>query len=235
MPKAFDSWQVFGHKPIEKLEANLWRVEGELPGNNGTRVMTIAKMRDGGLLIHNGIALEEPLMKEIEAFGRPSVLVVPNGFHRLDSKVYKQRYPQLKVVAPAGSRKKVEQVVKCDADYANAPRDEDVKLHHWEGTKDAEGLLEVKSGGSTTIVVNDVINNLPKMGGLFGFLLAPTGVASVPRLARWMIVKNKPAFTAHVEKYASSPSLKRVIVSHGAVISDRPGETLREVTKRLNG
>jgi len=233
MPKAFDTWQVFPHRPMEKLEPNLWRIEGDIPLQKGTRVMTIAKMRDGGLLIHNAIALEEALMKEIEAFGTPKVLVVPNGFHRLDAKVYKQRYPQLKVVAPAGSRKKVAEVLPVDADYASAPSDEDVKLHHWEGTKDIEGLLEVKSNGGSTVVINDVVNNLPKMTGLFGFLLAPTGVPAVPRLSRWMMVKNKPAFAAHLQKIAAMPALKRVIVSHGAMISDAPGDVLRTVAQRL--
>src|SRR5262249_14085749 len=67
MPKAFDTWRVFPHRGLEKLEPNLWRVEGDLPGGNGTRVMTVARMRDGGLVIHSAIALEEPLMAELEA------------------------------------------------------------------------------------------------------------------------------------------------------------------------
>ncbi len=68
----------------------MWRVrvEGDLPGNNGTRVMTIVKLKDGSLLVHNATA-----------FGEPAILVVPNGYHRLDSKVFKKRYPKLKVIA----------------------------------------------------------------------------------------------------------------------------------------
>ena len=83
MAKPFDTWQVFPHRPIEKLSPNLWRVEGDIPGAKGSRVMTLARLRDGSLLVHNAIALEEPLMAEVEAFGNPSILVVPNGFHRL--------------------------------------------------------------------------------------------------------------------------------------------------------
>jgi hypothetical protein len=40
----------------------------------------------------------------------------------------------------------------------------------------------------------------------------------VPRIARLMMVKNKPAFRSQVEKLASDGDLKRVIVSHGAVM-----------------
>ena len=35
------------------------------------------------------------------------LLVVPGGFHRLDAKIYKARYPQVKVLCPAGARQKV--------------------------------------------------------------------------------------------------------------------------------
>jgi hypothetical protein len=233
MPKAFDKWQVFPHRPLEKLEPNLWRIEGDLPGANGTRVMTIARLKSGSLCIHNGIALEEELMKEIESFGTPSLLVVPNGFHRLDSKVYKERYPSLRVICPTGARAKVEQVLKVDATYADGTGDETVRLSHLEGTKNREGVLEIESEGKRTVIFNDVLNNLPKMGGLFGFLLAPTGQPSIPRLAKWLTISDKPALRAHLEKLAATPNLSRIIVSHGAVMTGQPGEILRTVASAL--
>jgi hypothetical protein len=233
MPRSFDKWQVFPHRPLEKLEPNLWRVEGDLPTGNGTRVMTIAKMRDGSLLIHNAIALEEPLMSEIEGFGRPAILVVPNGFHRLDAKIWKERYPSLKVFCPAGAQKRVSQVVPVDGTYADAPHDDDVRLFHIDGTKDQEGALEVKSGDTTTVVLNDVVLNLPRRGGFVGFVLAPTGRPSVPRFARWMMIKDKGSFRAHLERVAGTPNLRRLIVSHGAMMAERPSEILRSVAAEL--
>jgi hypothetical protein len=218
MAKPFDTWQVFPHRPIEKLTSNLWRVEGDIPGADGTRVMTIAKRAKGGLVIHNAIALEEDLMKGIEAFGEPAELVVPNGFHRLDAKIYKARYPKLKVYCPAGATKKVSQVVPVDGSYADAAQDDAVKLVHLDGTREQEGVLIVRSDDGLTVVVNDCINNLPKLGGFFGFLLAPTGRPSVPRIARWMMVKDNPAFRAHVETLAGDGDVQRVIVSHGALM-----------------
>jgi hypothetical protein len=233
MPKCFDTWNVLPHRPLEKLEPNLWRVEGDLPGGRGTRVMTVARMRDGGLLIHNAIALEDALMAELEAFGRPAVMVVPNGLHRLDAKVFKQRYPQLKVVAPARSREKVGQVVAVDHTYTDAPRDEDVRLFHFEGTQGKEGALEVKSDGATSVVVNDVICNAPRMGGIPGFLLAPTGIPSIPRFARWMLVKDRATMASELEAIASTTGLRRVILSHGPMLDDDPATVLRSIASTL--
>ncbi|HVU04656.1 MAG TPA: hypothetical protein VHE30_23035 [Polyangiaceae bacterium] len=233
MPKAFDTWQVFPHRPLERLTENLWRVEGDLPGGQGTRVMTIAKLADGRLVVHNAIALEEDLMKEIDAFGTVSAIVVPNGFHRLDSKVYKQRYPNAKVYCPASTTKKVAQVVPVDGSYADVPHDDSVKCYHLDGTKDGEGVLEVKSSSGTTLTFNDAICNLPKLSGFVGFFLAPTGEASVPRFTRWMIAKDKQAFRGHLERLAKTENLSRIIVSHGKMITDAPGAELGRIASAL--
>lgn len=232
MPKAFDTWQVLPHRPLEKISENLWRIEGDLPGT-GTRVMTIARLADGRLVIHNAIALEEELMKEIEAFGTPAAIVVPNGFHRLDSKVFKERYPNAKVYCPTKSTKKVEQVVHVDGNYDAAPHDANVRLFHMEGSGDGEGILEVKSNDGITLVFNDVICNLPKLSGFAGFFLAPTGTASVPRFARWMMVKNKSAFQGHLQRLAGTEGLRRVIVSHGKMLTDSPAKTLESIARAL--
>jgi hypothetical protein len=103
---------------------------------------------------------------------------------------------------------------------------------HLEGCKASEGVLEVKSADGTTVVFNDAICNMPKRKGVIGFLMAPTGKASVPRVSRWMIVKDKTAFARQVNAMAT-PDLRRVIVSHGSMITERPAETLKSVAADL--
>lgn len=233
MPKAFDTWTVFPHRPLEKLADNLWRVEGDIPQGGGTRVMTLARLGDGRLLVHNAIALEESLMQEIEAFGKPAVLVVPNGFHRLDAKVYKARYPEAKVYCPEGARKKVEQVVPVDGSYDDAPHDDQVSLTHLEGTKKGEGVLLVRSKEGATVTLNDALCNLPTTGGFMGFLFGPTGHPSVARIARWLVMKDKQSFKDHLTRLADTPDLTRLIVSHGKMVSNGAAEALRAAANEL--
>jgi hypothetical protein len=233
MAKIFDTWTVLPHEPLEKLSENLWRVEGVMPDGKTRRTMSLARMKDGRIFIHNAIALEEPAMKEIEAWGTPAFIVVPNGFHRQDALIYKKRYAGAKVYAPRGSAKKVADVVSVDGTYEDAPKDEDVRLAHLDGCKEVEGVLEVRSKDGVSLIFNDALCNMPKLGGVIGFMLAPTGTASVPRVMRWLAVKNKVAFAKDLERLAATPSLTRVIVAHGRVIDDAPAQALKAAAASL--
>jgi hypothetical protein len=233
MANAFDKWTVLPHEPVQKHSENLWSVQGTMPDGKTRRQMTVAKMSDGRLMIHNAIALEDALMSELEAFGKPSFLVVPSGYHRMDARVFKERYPSLTVLCPSGHRKRVEQVIKVDGSYDDAPKDDAVSLRHLDGLKGNEGVLQVTSPEGTSLVFNDAINNLPQMGGFFGFLFAPTGRPSVPRLARWIMVKDKPAFRAQLDALADTSKLQRIIVSHGEIIASDPAKALHAVASEL--
>src|SRR5262245_57788373 len=153
MPKAFTEWTVLKHDPIEKLADNLWRVSGLLPGMGGDiqRQMVVARRKDGQLVVYNAIALADDEMKQIEARGAPSKIVVPNAFHRQDALIWKRRYGGAKVVAPPGARKRVAKVVPVDVTTEDAPRDDEVKLFSMDGCP-AETCLEVRSDGDVTLV-----------------------------------------------------------------------------------
>lgn len=236
MPKAFSTWTVLPHGPIVPLASNLWQVTGSLPDMPIGRAMTIARMEDGRLLIHNAMALEDSAMKEIEAWGEPAYIVVPNGWHRLDSAVFRARYPGAKVVCPAGSRKKVEQVVAVDLDYDAMPGDGTVALAHVDGLKQAEGVVTVRSEDGVSLVFNDLVFNLAHGPGLFGLvfrLLGSTGGPRVTRLFRLTSVKDRKALRAHLERLAATPDLVRIVPGHGALIDRDAAAVLAGIAGRL--
>jgi hypothetical protein len=96
----------------------------------------------------------------------------------------------------------------------------------------------VKSAAETTLVFNDAIFNLPHLGGFTGFVFkhitASTGGPRVSRLMRWGVVKDKAAFRAHLLRLAETPALKRVIVSHGAMVTDDPVGMIRTAAATLD-
>ena len=146
--KAYDTWTVLPHSPLRQLEENLWWVEGSLPNMPLKRVTTIVKMGSGDLVVHSALALDDPTRAAVEALGPLRYLVVPSGYHRLDAKAWKARYPEARVLCPVGSRRRVEQVVSVDGSYADLPADPAVRLIPLEGMPD-EGVMEVKSKAGT--------------------------------------------------------------------------------------
>ncbi len=236
MAKANDTWTVLEHGPVEKLSSRLWRIEGALPGMPLRRVMTVAKRADGTLVVHNAIALRAEVMKEIDAWGEVATILVPNGWHRLDAKVFKERYPRAKVLCPGGSRKKVEEVVTVDGTYDDFPEDEHVSLRTLDGVKRFEGVMIVRAE-DTTLVVTDAVFNMPHLPGLQGFVLKhltqSSGGPRVSRVAKLLMIADKKAFADDLDALAEIPALKRIVVGHHETIEDDPRGALRAVAASL--
>lgn len=237
MAKANDTWKVLPHRPIEKLDARIWRVEGDLAGMPLKRVMTVARRADGGLVVHNAVALDDASMKEIEGWGDVRFIVVPNGYHRLDARVFKERYPKAQVLCPRGARAKVEEVVAVDGAYEDFPSDEHVSFVTLEGTKVSEGVMIVRDASGTSLVFNDALFNMPHLSGFTGFvfryLTQSSGGPRVSRVARWFVVKDMKAFAAHLARLADTPGLARIVVSHHETIVNEPATVLRDVARSL--
>lgn len=228
-------WTVLRHDPIEKHEDNLWSVVGDIPEMALRRRMVLARTRDGRVVVHNAIALDEAAMREVEAWGEPSVLIVPNGFHRLDAHAWKQRYPRSQVVCPPGADKAVRKVVEVDAHYDALRGDDTVRAETLDGVKGAEGVLVVTSGDRLTLVFNDVLFNQPHLPGFQGWVMkaiGSTGAPKVTTIARVAIVKDKAPLRAHMTRLAALPGVARVVPGHGDLLAD-PAATLRAVAAAL--
>ncbi len=230
-------WTVLPHGPIERLEPNLWRVEGSLPRMALRRVMTLIRLEDGRIVIHSAIALDERAMSEIEAWGRPAVLLVPNAYHRLDAPAWVARYPDIEIRCPPGGRAKIEAVVRVDADYRGFDGGQTLSIEILDGIGGSEAVLIVRSPGGTSLVFNDALFNMPHGRGVAGlvfrYVTGSTGGPRVTRLFRLLAVKDRDRFRAHLERLAATPGLVRIIVSHHQVIDDSPGEALLRVAKRF--
>src|SRR3954463_400323 len=121
-------WTVLPHDALEHVEDDLWVVSGALPRGPVRRRMMIARLADRRLVFLNAIPLREESMREVESFGTPAFLVVPNGLHRLDIAAFKARYPAMRVLAGTGSAKRVGRAVHVDGGFDEVPRDPRVRV-----------------------------------------------------------------------------------------------------------
>ena len=240
MPGFHAEWTVFPHGPVETIDDGILSVEGEIrmPLGIFPRRMTVAALNGGGTVVFSPVALHEPAMQEIEALGRPRFMVVPNGFHRLDARVWKKRYPNVKVLCPPGAKKRVEQAVAVDA-TSDVLADGAVSFVITDGTRRAESALLIRRKGGSTLVINDLISHIRRPMGLganifarvFGFGVKRPQMA---REVRWLLVNDKAALARQLRHWAAIPDLKRIIVSHGDIIENEPAEVLKRVALTLD-
>ncbi len=238
MPKPLTEWKVLPHGRLTTIEDNILTVVGDIPMPVGDmkRQMAVVRLRDRRLVIFSAVALDEEEMRALEDFGEPAFLVVPNDHHRLDSKIWKDRYPAMQVITPRRAREKVEKVVPVDATSADFG-DPDVALITVPGTQEHEAALEVRGPNGTTIVLNDVVGNMRNTSGIGGWFLRMMGFAGdkphVPVPVKMTMISDKAALAVQLRRWADLPSLKRILVSHGSTIEDDPRGALRELAVSL--
>ncbi len=239
MPQPFTEWKVLPHGRLTAVEDGMLTVTGDIPMPVGNlkRRMTVVRLGDSRLVVYSAIALDESEMRALEAFGTPSFLIVPNDHHRLDARIWKDRYPALKAIAPAGVCDKVEKVVPVDATHVDFG-DPDVTLVAVPGTREHELALEVRKPDGTTLVLNDIVGNIRDSSGFGGWMLRLMGFAGeeahVPLPVKMTMIEDKAALAAQLRQWAGLPALKRIVVSHGEIIEDDPQGVLRGLAASLD-
>ena len=147
MTRPFQQWKVLPHGKLAEVDENVLTVTGEphMPLADLPRRMTVARLNNSRLVVFSAIALDEVEMRSLEDYGRPAFLVVPNDHHRLDARVWKERYPSMQVVAPEGSRtKEVEEAVHVDTTDPSFG-DPNVQFVTVPGTRGHEAALVIRT------------------------------------------------------------------------------------------
>ena len=238
MTRPNENWNVLPHGKLTPIDDGMLTVEGriKMPLMDLPRRMTVVRLHDSRLVVWSAIALDDAAMATFEAFGRPAFLVVPNDHHRLDAKAWKNRYPELKVIAPEGAREKIADVVAVDTTSPDFG-DPGVTFVTVPGTREHEAALVVRKERGTTLVLNDLVGNIHAASGIDGWLLRLAGFAGddaqIPRVVKMALVKDAADLRAQLLEWAELPGLRRIIVSHGEPIESEPQRTLRDLAASL--
>jgi hypothetical protein len=95
----------------------------------------------------------------------------------------------------------------------------------------------VKSKDGTTLVFKDALMNMQKLPGLGGSMMGLFGFTGpkpkVSGPARMVLVKDKKALRADLERRAGAERLVRVKVAHGAPVTVSPADALRQAASGL--
>lgn len=226
--------RLFPHGEFRQLAPKLWIVRGGLPFPI-YRNMIVYRLPDERLVLHSLVALSEAGMKQLEALGKPSILVVPHGFDGMDAHWYWERYPQAALLTPDEERSRIEEDgTKVTDDPARVLPSLGFKLHKVVGLKFTEYVLEAPVEGGTALICTSVLANTGAApSGFIGRLVAMSmmsGDKLAPgRMLRTFMVKDKAMFKNFLATLSTIPNVKIVTVSHGDPI------TSGDITAKLDG
>lgn len=238
-------YQVTPHGPIERVDDNLWSVESAVPGIPGgpfPRRMSIVRLGDGTLLLHNAIPLDEAGLAALHALGRPSLLVTPSPLHCLDANAVRERFG-VRLLCPAGAARAVRERTAVDGTLEELPRNPAVRFEPLGGVPSGEGVLVVTSGAGEvgarlSLLLGDVLLNVPHLPGFWGFVYRLGGFTGRAKCGPiWLkrAVADRAALRASLERLATTPGLHRLVPSHGPVIERDPGRVLVDVARDIKG
>lgn len=233
-----DEWSaaVYPHGRAESQAENLWLVRGSLPRGPLPRNMVIHRTPSGRLWLHSALAMDAAGMAALEALGEPGWLVVPNGFHRLDAARYKERYPGLRVLAPAAACAAVEKVVAVDGSCEEELPAAGIRCLQPAGVKPGELIYEIPVPGGVALVATDLWFHLPHQpgfGGLILRLMGSSGAFGMTRIGRWMMLQDKAALRRWMLDLAARDDIRTVLVAHGDPLTGDCGSALRQAAERL--
>ncbi len=227
-------WTVTKHRPIEKLDDNLWVVEGKVPGLAIMRRMEIVKRSDGTLLFYHAVPLEQAALREVRAWEKPAYLVIAHDNHGIDAHPF-AKHLGLKVFGPKGNLEKMRKKFDVDGALEDIPPDPAVSVVSIAGTRFDEPVAVVASGNGarTSLVFCDAFQNNRKEGILLLFRLLRFAGPKVPWVFKLFFTRDKPALRRDLERLAALPGLTRLVPCHGDVVSADAAGALRRAAATI--
>jgi hypothetical protein len=198
-------------------------------GTRLTSTMTVLRLGGGGLVIHSPIELTPECRAAVEMLGTVAHLYAPNLYHHVRIGEWSEAFPSARVHAPAGLEKKrpdlrIDRRHGDDADPAFAGVIDEVRV---EGFRLGETVLFYRP--SRTLVVADLVHNI---GGdhrgwtrLYTRMMGFYDCVALSRALRSTAFSDRVAARRSLDELLALPS-KRVIVGHGATVTDGAREAL---------
>lgn len=212
---------------------DIWIGEGPVvpffPGFPYPTRMAVIRLSDGSLFVWSPVALSDGLKGEVDSLGPVRYLVSPNFLHHLFLGEWKSAYPNARLFASPGLRKRRKDLI-FDGDLADAPdegwaADLDQVLVHGSFVM-TEAVFFHRA--SRTVIFADLIENLPRdwFGGWRAYVARLDGIMEpnpgAPREWRASFINRRKARAA-LGRILDWP-IERVLIAHGKP-ADSNGKT----------
>jgi hypothetical protein len=91
--------------PLRSIGPEIWARDGDWNGTVFGRRLTLCRLADGRLVVHNAFRLREEDYAELASLGKVAYILVPNRFHASEAADFQRRFPEAEIIAsPAAKR-----------------------------------------------------------------------------------------------------------------------------------
>lgn len=187
--------------------------------------MAVIVLAGGGLFIWSPVALTPALKAEIDTLGPVRCLVSPNRLHHLFLGEWKAAYPQARLYASPGLRKKRKDL-HFDGELGDQPAPEwagDIDQVLVHGSVLTEAVFFHRASG--TAIFTDLLQNFRPdwFKGWQGTLARLDGIVApcpgAPREWRASFIFGRRAARAALRRILAWP-IKRVLIAHGEPVTE---------------
>jgi hypothetical protein len=201
---------------------NLWTADHELTMPGGVPLptrMTVVRLEDGALALISPVPLDDALARELARLGQVSHLIAPNLLHHLHLGPAAQRYPEAKVMGPAGLAAKKPGLGILPIEFENGALGGVLSAITVDGAPKF-GETAFFHAPSRSLIVADLVFNVERPPSWkTAMMLWTTGTRGKLAQSRlWSFaVADRPAAAASSQRILAW-DFDRLIVAHGEVI-----------------
>jgi len=205
--------------------------------------MHLARLGDGGVLIYSPSWVGPSVFDQVEAHGTPRLLVIPNHFHNLAIRRFRERYPEARVVAHTEALPRLRRKGHERIDSIETARDQlspHLELVTPEGTKNGEIWL-LERGAKPELAIGDAFFNLSgPLTGLVGwFMRVAKGAPGlcIGQTYRWVGLQDEPLYKRWLIEWVQREQPQTIHFCHGVALTGpgTPKALIELARRRLKG
>jgi hypothetical protein len=200
--------------------------------------MTILRLTEGKLLIHNAIRLHDEDYADLEKIGEVAWIVAPNYLHSSEAHVYKRRYPGARLFLPKKKHEEWDGRSLVDGvlpDDWPAELRKEVDCHHLLGTRYIDESVFLHRASRTLLTADLVFNMQNEPVGLERVMYGLNRIYKrfgPSRFFKFVAIRDRVGFRESIEKILAW-DFDRVIMSHGDVLDTGGREKLRAACEEM--
>ncbi|MEZ4296108.1 MAG: hypothetical protein R3B70_14135 [Polyangiaceae bacterium] len=218
------------------------RFHGLIYGANTARMAVVGLGAGELLVVSPGRSVRDGRFEEMAAWGKPRFLLAPNHFHWAGIRQWKERFPEVTVVAHPTAfrrlRKKMPEIEIQDLSALTAALPQGVRVFGPAMAKQGETWISVKTGQGTAWFVTDALINEEELpGGALGLLMRAlgfrTGLINNPFFRRFFL-KGRSEYREWLLAELDRDKPVLFVPSHGTVLRGAEVHAqLRAVVEKL--